>query len=66
MNFGILIAGIILLTGLMLTISCFCAMSTELDKKQDKIVELFVWISGIMVGLGLILLIVASEGWFIE
>lgn len=66
MNFGILVAGIILVVGLALTISCFCAMSTELDEKRDNLVQLLVWVSGIMVGLGLILLIVASEGWLIE
>jgi hypothetical protein len=64
MNLGILFSGIILVTGLILTIICFCAMSTELAQRQDKLVELLVWISGIMVGLGLVLLIAASEGWF--
>jgi hypothetical protein len=37
----------------------------ELNVKEEMIVELLVWTSGIMVGLGLFLLIVASEGWCI-
>lgn len=62
LNIGILIAGVVLLTGLVLTISCFCAMAMELDIKQEKVVEFFVWISGLMIGSGIVLLCVAGEG----
>ncbi len=60
MNVQVLLAAIILPVGLMLTISCFCAMATELNEKQERLVQLLVWISGLMVGAGIVILALAG------
>jgi apolipoprotein N-acyltransferase len=62
MNNGILLAGVVLVVGLAVSISCFCAMAMELDKKQERVVEFFVWVSGLMIGSGIVLLCIVSEG----
>jgi hypothetical protein len=62
MNTLVLLATVILPTGLMLTISCFCAMATDLDARQEKVVQLCVWVSGLMIGAGIVMLALAGEG----
>ncbi len=57
----LILAAILLPAGLMIAISCFCAMATELDARQSRIVQWLVWISGLMIGAGIVMLALASE-----
>ncbi|MDT8902168.1 hypothetical protein [Anaeroselena agilis] len=57
----LILAAFLLAVGLMMAISCFCAMAMELDVKQNRIVQILVWISGLMIGTGLVMLALASE-----
>lgn len=61
MNAMVLSATILLPAGLMMAICSFCAITTELDAKWERIVQSLVWISGLMIGAGIVLLALAGD-----
>lgn len=61
MNILVFYAAFLLPAGLMMAISCFCAIAAEFDAKQERIVQWLVWMSGLMIGAGIVLLALAGE-----